>query len=115
MTRDQVEKMVTELMSQSLKYCDTDNTNNSRHRHYQVRQNYYYHVLRLLAKNFFVGESWDDSSQTGELVSPQLQIHSCIGIREHPEQEAETVVRAALHQGNIILHIPEHVLSQHQN
>ena len=61
MTRDQVEKMVTELMSQSLKYCDTDNTNNSRHRHYQVRENYY-RVLSLLNHFIIVGESWDDSS-----------------------------------------------------
>jgi len=36
MSRDQVEKLVTDMMSQSLKYCDTDNVTSPRHTHYQA-------------------------------------------------------------------------------
>ena len=43
MTRDQVEKTVTELMSGALKYCDTCEPGSARHHQYQVIKQIFFH------------------------------------------------------------------------
>ena len=52
-TRDELEKMVTDLMNQSLRYCDTTDVTSSRHRMYQVRAGMIHHRLASLYHHSF--------------------------------------------------------------
>ena len=52
-TRDELEKLVMDLMNQSLRYCDTTDVTSSRHQMYQVSAGMIHHGLASLYHHSF--------------------------------------------------------------
>ena len=75
MTRDLVEKTVTEVMSGALKYCDTCEPGSARHHQYQVIKQIFFHpkIFWVFTKREGAAQPQPQAAHRSEGLQPPVQ------------------------------------------